>query len=74
MAHKIGDGFFTVDTQNDDATRMEALARYKQALVLFENAVKLCVRAGDSTGLQGLKGEIALMFERAEKTLRDDAG
>jgi len=74
MAQATGNGFFKIDNPTDEATRQ----RYKKALIealsLFENAVKLCVKAEDTTGLRSLKAEVALILEKAENTLKYGPG
>ncbi len=70
-AKQIGLGYFNINNPTDE----EVKARYKKALVevlaMFENAVKMCVRAEDQTALKSLKNEVSTMFERTELTLKN---
>jgi len=70
VAHRTGGGFFKIDNAGDETTR----ARYKKALievlVIFENAVRLIVKAQDKTGLRSIESEVFLILAKAKKTLK----
>ena len=70
MAKPTGAGFFKIDNPSDEVARQRYKKALAEVLVMVETAVKLCVWAKDSTGLQSLKGEVVLMIEKAENTLK----
>jgi len=74
MAHRTGDGFFKIDNPTDEATRERYREALIEVLVIFENAIKLIVKAEDTTGLRSIESEVFLILAKAENTLRDGPG
>ena len=66
---KTGDPYWVLENPNDEAIKLRYQKALAEALALFENAIKLTVRAGDQVGLASLKAEVEAMFEKAEQTL-----
>ena len=69
---KTGDGYWIIDNPNDEAIRMRYKKALSEALALFENAVKLTVRAKDQVALASLKQEAEAMFDKAENTFKEN--
>jgi phage baseplate assembly protein W len=68
---KTGDGYWIIDNPNDEAIKMRYKKALSEALALFENAVKLTVRAKDQVALASLKQEAEAMFDKAENTFKE---
>ena len=69
---KTGDGYWIIDNPNDEAIKMRYKKALSEALALFENAVKLTVRAKDQVALASLKQEAEAMFDKAENTFKEN--
>jgi phage baseplate assembly protein W len=68
---KAGDGYWIIDNPNDEAVKLRYKKALAEALALFENAVKLTVRAKDQVALASLKQEAEAMFDKAENTFKE---
>ena len=66
---KMGGGYWIIDSPSDEVIKARYKRALSEALALFENAVKLTVRAGDRVALASLKQEVGAMFAKAENTL-----
>ena len=66
---KAGDPYWVLENPNDAAIWVQYKKALSEALALFENAIKLTIKAKDPVGLASLKKETEAMFEKAENTL-----
>ena len=66
---KTGDGYWIIENPNDEVIKLQYKKALSEALALFENAVKLTVRAKDEVALISLKQEVEAIFDKAENTL-----
>lgn len=69
---KTGDGYWIIDHPNDEAIKMRYKKALSEALALFEDAIKLTVRAKDQVALASLKQEALAMFDKAENTFKEN--
>ena len=67
---KAGEGYWVVSNPNDEIVKMQYHTALSKALALFEDAVKLVIRAEDRVGLASLKQEVGAIFDKAENTLK----
>ena len=67
---KAGDGYWVIDSPSDEVIKARYKRALSEALALFENAIKLTIKAKDPVGLASLKQEAEAMFEKAEQTLK----